>query len=226
MKTELNSLLNRVDTRLAACAAAAAATVAVAPATQADIVYSGPVNINVPSTTAGIYINLVTGVFGVTPASAPGWDLNPWSGTANNFWANNGASVNDGVVNNFTGGSSATLVDNLPLGTIVNGTWTFGRTNSSETTGATAFNLNSSNNYIGFRFLNEATGVTNFGWAQFQLGGLGTQPRNILAYAYENTGAPIIVGQTVIPEPTTFALLGLVAAGALGVRAWRGRKVA
>ena len=42
-------------------------------------------------------------------------------------------------------------------------------------------------------------------------------------YAYEDSGAGIQAG---VPEPTTMALLGVMAAGALGVRAWRKRKAA
>lgn len=218
-------LSSRVNGRLAAYATLAGAALAAPaiPTADADIIWSGTVNLNVPSTTAGIYLNVVTGLSAITPAGAPGWDLNPWSSTAFNVWANNAASPNDGVVNNFPGGTSATLVDNLPIGTIVSGALTFGRSNSSETTGATAFVFNSSNNYIGFRFLNEQTGVINFGWAQFSLAGTaGGQPRTLVSYAYENTGLPIAVGA--VPEPSTMALLGVMAAGALGVRAWRKRK--
>jgi hypothetical protein len=214
----------RIDARLAAYATLAGVALAAPAVAKADIVWSGIQNINVPSTTAGIYINLVTGIFATTPGGAPGWDLNPWGSASNNFWANNSASTLDGVVNNFTDGTSATLVDNLPLGTLVNAMWTYGRTNGSETTGPTAFNLGTSNNYIGFRFLNENTGAMNFGWAQFQLTGLGTQPRTLIQWAYDNTGAEIAVGA--IPEPTTTALLGVMAAGALGLRAWRKRKAA
>jgi hypothetical protein len=50
----------------------------------------------------------------------------------------------------------------------------------------------------------------------------GAQPRAIVEYAYEDTGAGIMAGA--IPEPSTLALLGVMAAGALGVRAWRKRK--
>ena len=223
MKTK--TLLNRVDTRLAACAAAAAGAALAAPPAEATIIWSGPVNIGIPSTTAGVYLNVVTGVNGPTPASAPGWDLNPWGSTNLSIWANNAASPSDGVVINFTGGSSATLSDNLPVGTLVDGTWTFGRTSGIETTGATAFTLSSSNNYFGFRFLNEGTGQINFGWAQLTLAGTYQgQPRAIISYAYEDSGAGILVGA--VPEPSTFALLGVMAAGAFGVREWRKRKAA
>lgn len=223
MKIELNSLLNRVDTRLAACAAAAGASLAVVPATQADIIYSGMVNLNVPSTTAGIYLNVVNGVFGTTPASAPGWNLNPWGSTTFNVWANNTADAMAGVISGL--GGSTTLVDNLAFGTLVDGSGVYARTGSSETTGATAFTLNGTTNYIGFRFFNTATGAVNYGWASFTLGATtGGQPRTLVSFAYDNTGAGINVGA--IPEPSTFALLGVMAMGALGVRAWRKRKAA
>ena len=79
MKTR--TLLDRVDASLAICAAAASASLAVVPSSDADIVYSGVVSINIPSTTAGIYLNVVTGVSGTTPAAVPGWDINPFSST-------------------------------------------------------------------------------------------------------------------------------------------------
>ena len=217
-----------MDGRLAAyatLAGVALAAPAMAPTADASIVYSGVVNLNVPSTTAGIYLNVATGVSAITPGGAPGWDLNPWGSTSLNLWANNGASVNDGIIQNFPGGSSATLVDNVPLGTVVDGTSSFGRTSSVETTGTTAFVVSSSNNYIGFRFLNEGTGVYDFGWAQFSFSTTtSSQPRTLVAYGFENTGLPIAVGA--VPEPSTMALLGVMAAGALGVRAWRKRKAA
>ena len=50
------------------------------------------------------------------------------------------------------------------------------------------------------------------------------QPRAIVEYAYENTGAPILAGA--IPEPSTLALLSVMGLGAVGVRAWRKRKAA
>jgi hypothetical protein len=226
MSPRNHKISSLIDGRLAAYATLAGAALA-APAmvqnANADIVYSGIVNYNIPSTTSGIYLNAVTGVTSTTPAGAPGWDLNLWSSSTLEIWGNNSASPNDGVLDNFTGGTSATLVDNLPFGTLIDGTWTYGRTDASvETTGPTAFLLNSSNNLFGFRFLNEGTGVYDFGWARVSLSGtLSAQPRLVVEYAYDDTGAGILAG---VPEPSTFALLGVMAAGALGVRAWRKRK--
>jgi len=219
-----NKKLTPIDGRLAAYATLAGAALAAPaiPNADATIVYSGVVNLNIPSTTAGIYLNLFSGVFSTAPASAPGWDVNPWSSSAFNVWANNSTEATNGVIGNFTGGSSATLVDNIPFGTLVDGTWTYVRSNSSETSGITAFATNSQNNLVGIRFTNGAN--TYFGWIRFSLSGTpASQPRAVVEYAYEDSGAGILAG---VPEPSTFALMGVMAAGALGVRAWRKRKAA
>ena len=91
---------------------------------------------------------------------------------------------------------------------------TSGRTASSETTGATAFQLNSSNNLVGFRFWNEGTAAINFGWARFSLAATaGGQPRTLVEYAYDNAGGAVLAG--VVPEPGSLALLAVGAAGLL-----------
>jgi hypothetical protein len=213
-----------------AAAAVVAAFGAAFPAVeaQAAIVYSGLVNVNAPTTLAGVYLNVVTGVASATPGGSPGWDINVWGTSTVFFYANNSASPNDGVVTSL--GSSSGLVDNLALGTLINGSLGYGRVNSSETTGPTAFLLNSSSNYIGFRFLNEGTGALNFGWLQFQTAGtLNGQPRAVLSWAYENTGAGIAVGDTGaavngVSEPASLALVG--AALAAGLTAARRRRTA
>jgi hypothetical protein len=217
-----NTLGQRVNTRLASYAALAGAALAAPAVADAAIIYSGPISLNIPSTTAGIYLNVVTGVSATTPAGAPGWDINPWG--SGSFFVYSAAS--GGVVSGFAGGTSTTLVDNLPLSTLIDASSpNYGTSNSVETTGSTAFLLNSSSNYAGFRFLNEVTGVTNYGWIEFSLStAFNSQPRTVVAYAYDDSGAGILVGA--VPEPSTFALFGVMAAGALGVREWRKRKAA
>ncbi len=207
----------------ATLAGAALAVPVLANQAGAAIVYSGPISINIPSTTAGIYLNVVTGAAG-TASATTGWDINPWGSGSLFLYGNTTANASSGAILNYTGGSSATLVDNLPFGASINSTFTFGNA-GAETTGATAFTLNSSVNYVGFRFLNESTGQLDYGWAQLSLSTTSSaQPRSIIGYAYENTGASILAGQTAVPEPTTTALLGAMAAGAVGLRQWRRRK--
>ena len=78
-----NKKLTRIDGRLAAYATLAGAALAAPaiPSADATIIYSGIVNINIPSTTAGVYLNVVTGVFNINAGPGPGWDVNPYSAT-------------------------------------------------------------------------------------------------------------------------------------------------
>ena len=144
MKTRVSSLAARVDGHFARCAALAAAGVAgavVAPQmAEAAVVWSGPININVPSTTSGVYLNVVTGVNNVSPGLAPGWDINPWSSSNLNFF--NPSAPAGGV---YSRGGAASGVANLP------GSWTIDASNiwtsgSASTSAGWTSNLNSSDN--------------------------------------------------------------------------------
>lgn len=207
----------RLDRVVALTAVAAAgATVGFTQNAEAAIVSSGPVNINIPSTTAGVYLNLVTGTATTAPAGSPGWDFNPWNTSTLSLWANNSNNANSGVVAG--GGSSATLVDNLAVGTLIDGTSVYSRTTNAESTGSTAFLLNSSDNLVGIRFFNEGTNALHFGWIRLALGGtLGGQPRAIVEYAYEDQ-AGVGINAGVVPTPGTAALLALGAVGMAGRR--------
>lgn len=219
MKRSSSTLAHRLDGHFLACTAAVGAAASLAPSQEANatIIYVNLTStpISIPVTTAGVYLNVVTGVSNVSPASVPGWDLNPFS-TTTLSWFNPTTPVGGVYVTGL--GSSATLVDNLTIGTLISAASVFG-SGASETTGTTALILNSSNNFIGFRFTNETTGVVDFGWVQVQLGATLTSPRSIVAYGYENTGLGITAGA--IPEPGTYATLGLMALGAFGVRLWK-----
>ena len=64
----------------ATLAGAALAASALAPNADATIIWSGPVSINIPSSTQGVYLNVVTGA--TTTGGSSGlasWDVNPWS---------------------------------------------------------------------------------------------------------------------------------------------------
>jgi hypothetical protein len=208
-------------TATAVAVATGAGLVGQAQEAQAQIVYSGPVNIAIPLTTAGVYVNVVTGVNNPSPGLVPGWDLNPFSATVLSWFAAT-PNASSGYVNNFPGGTSATLVDNLAPGTPINGVsgYTWAANNASESTGPTAFNFNSDNNYVGFRFQNEAAAnQVQFGWVQVHLGATFIDPaRSIIGYAYESSGASILSGATGVPEPTSLALLSV---GAVGLTTYR-----
>ncbi len=186
--------------------AAGAGMLLAATATHAVTIVT-PVSIAVPATTAGVYVNVVTGAFG-TAAFATGWDINLWASAGLGFF----------TPSNITGGAyvmqtgSTTQVANLSLGSVVPGAATFG-SGSSTAANAAQWNLNSSNNYFGFRFVNETGTTTHYGFAQLQIGAAITD-RTIIALGYETTPLTAVT-VSAVPEPTTYGLMGLGIAGVL-----------
>ena len=205
-------ITNRLNAHFAA-AAVVASVGAMGAAQNADaaIVWSGIVNIAIPSNVDGVYMNVLTGQTGTAGAAVTGWDINPYGATTLQFFSPTGGGYVRGL------GSSGTLVDNLAHGTLINASQSFG-SGTAETTGATAFNAGSMSNLVGFRFVNEATGATHYGWMRILLGGTGlaSQPRAIIEYAYENVAGAGIGAGVIIPAPGAIALLGL--AGVVGRR--------
>ncbi len=80
------------------------------------------------------------------------------------------------------------------------------------------------NHILGFRFFNEATSAINYGYLFITTSGGTGFPATITGYRYENNGGAI----TVVPEPSTVALLSVaaLALGACGVRRWRRQQAA
>lgn len=189
---------------------AVTALMAVAAPAQAVIIYSGPVSIGIPDDIDGIYGNVVTGAFGVSPPA--GWDINPYSAVPGQFnlW---GATTTTW----FT--PSGVIAGPYPLasGTMIAGAvTTFFRPGGSLDVG-TQVTLNATN-LFGFRFANEAAGgANNFGWVAITFGASAAE-RTITAYAYQNDGSGIMAG--VVPEPGTYAMmaLGLAAMGGFVAR--------
>ncbi len=187
------SLRKRLEGHFAAMAAVCAVSgVVAADKAEAAVVYSGVVNISIPSTTAGVYLNVVTGVNNIAPASAPGWDVNPWSTTGLGLF--NPAAPTGGV---YVGTAAAgTQSSNLAPGTLIGPASLFG-SNNSAAANSTVYNLNSSSNIVGFRFQNEANGnQIHYGWMRISFStGYATLPRAIVEYAYESqAGVGILAG--------------------------------
>lgn len=199
-----------IDGRLAAYAALVGAALAAPAMSKADIVYSGIVNISVPNNFDGIYINFVTGETGSSGSSVPGWNWNPYNGgTGLQFFWN-------GPAPNINGGLSLDQITYavLPAGSGVGPANTYLNTTSAT---ATANWRAGADAYLGIRLLNSQTNQINYGWVHFDTTGSTGFPATIIEYAYDNMGNPIV------PEPSTTALLGVMAAGALAMRGWRTR---
>jgi len=187
-------------------AAAAAATVV--GGASAAVVQSSVANVLIPVNTAGIYVNIVAGTTG-TGSSLAGWDINPWNASNLSFFNPNAP----------TGGvyvrTSTTVagVSNLAVGTVV-GASSLYASGAAQSTGSNPFILNSSNNFVGFRFVNEANGnAIHYGYMQIELGASPIDPvRKIVGIWYEDVAGAAIT----VPAPGAFALLGL--AGLAGRR--------
>ena len=200
----MSTLINRLDVHFAALAAVAVvAVVGGAQKAEAAVVYSGPLNIAIPNTIDGLYINLVTGA-ATTPASNPGYDLNPYVSGGNwNMFEGTGCTE-IGVGTTFTALSAGTPIDGT--GAFINGSI------FPAAFGTTAI--------LGVRFLRESDSATLFGWVRLTLPGspFATGAGTLVDYAYENTGAGINAGATT-PAPTAgMAVLALGGVGMLGRR--------
>lgn len=229
MKTQPKSrFLARLERVIGAGAAATAAAtgagiVGTSHEAEATLVHSGTVNIPIPVNVDGVYLNLVTGATGTSGSSTPGWDINPFSGTSLSWFTPSTPTASHGLVRGI--GSSTTLVDNLPTGTLIDATNPLPSPNygtgGNETTGSTAFVFNGTN-CVGLRFFNESTQSINYAWMRIGLGASFIDPaRTIVDYAYDNMGVGVACG--VIPEPSALALLA-VGASALTIRRRRSAK--
>lgn len=172
-------------------------------AAHAEFVYSGVVSIDIPSSAEGLFLDLDTGTSGSSRDSIAGWDLNIY-GIGTMMIAGQG---DFGFM--AADGSSSSLIDNLQFRTqIGSGSQFASGPLGIETTGSSAFNFNSSQNLIGFRFRSGDTGAYHYGWIRLQLAGADfSQPKAIFEYLWEDTpGTWTNAG--VIPAPGALALLG------------------
>ena len=80
-------------------------------------------------------------------------------------------------------------------------------------------------NFVGFRITDPDVNSGNpvYGWFRLDLptSGPTAVSSEVFDFAYEDSGNPILVGQTVVPEPSSLALLAM---GAAGLCAFRSRK--
>ena len=198
---------------------AAIATVvasSVVSSVDAAVVSSGLVNITIPGVPPGVFLNVVTGQVGTSFTGVPGADVNLFGFgttlTVSGPVVNGAQSPTGGFARLNDGLNVANLASGVVIGNLPNMFWQTVNAGITTTSPAgSTFVLNSTNNYAGFRFLNENTGQVHYGYLRLSIGAtLAT--RSIIEYAYEDVaGASILV-----PAPSALALLG--AAGLAGSR--------
>ncbi len=213
-KTQPNGPPQFTVSRLNQYTLLAAATAAAAVGTQqadAAIVYSGVVNIPIPSTTAGVYLDVDTGVSNTSPALVPGWDLNPYNG-GRQFWAIGAAA---GVASSTA--AAGGVLQNLAIGATIDASRTYAKDGFQEVADMAQFPAGGTG-IVGFR-----TDAGSYGWMRFTSGAVAGSVGSIVDYAIEDGGGAILAGATGVPEPGS---MGLFALGAVGLASWRRRKVA
>jgi len=162
---------------------------AVAGVANGDVQYTA-VNWTVPNNIDGLYINVETLATGSAGSAVAGWDINPYSATALNWFNATGTGMlrYPGV----TTGSAG----NLAPGTLVGASGSYG--SGAVVVGAAAGNWQLNNlNRFGFRFI-AADGQTHYGWGTFQIGAsISGADRKITEIAWETApGVAIAVGDT------------------------------
>jgi hypothetical protein len=88
--------------------------------------------------------------------------------------------------------------------------------------------------YLAFAFTDSRTSQLDYGWIEFTVQNSsyssgGGPTITILGYAFDDTGAPIVTGDTgQVPEPAPASILALAALiyGARGLRCWRRNRTA
>lgn len=202
----MNRIAKRLDAHFVACAAAGVAMLAAAEKSQATIVYSGLMNLNVNNDFSGVYIDLVT--HAAAGSSFATFDTNPFYGGGAIYAGSNG-----------TMGDGTGLALNLALGTQI------GTDLSSFYTGTSDATVNFTPGVAGIYgvgFFNETQpgSPINFGWVRIIIGEPpfpGGTVGTIVDWAYEDSGASIQAGATA-PAPGSLALLALGAVGLTGRR--------
>ena len=218
MKTMIKGMLAATMLTAAAGALPGAAQAAVIIKT-----FAAGSGIAVTNSIDGVYLNVVTGVTGASSGAVAGYDINVYNnGGGLTFY---GAASPYGVLATGTAGTLA-VAQRLNVGATVSSTST-GFYNQFQTVG-TAFQGTTGVSYVGFRFLNEVTGATNYGYLQLTTTSGDGFPATITGYAYDNAGLGLTVAAiaptaSAVPEPATWGMM-ILGFGMIGAAA-RSRKV-
>lgn len=192
---------------------------------QAGVVYSGPVNLVIPNTTAGLYVNVLDGSSYSGPNTFPAlgdpganFDFNLFGSTAWTLFSptTSGQSAPSVPLTSrgYVSSSPTGAASSLAVGDLIDGSSILNTGSPSAaalSTGAPVI--------FGFRFRNEgpnlasaADDTVHFGWARVVL--TAGVPGTLVDYAYESNALTGIQAG-VVPEPAAWLLMGLGVAALL-----------
>jgi hypothetical protein len=161
--------------------------------------FSG-IDLNVPATTEGLYVNLVNGLSGQSEGAVPGFDIDIYA-SANSvpsdqlkfYW---GAAS--------TGGAGVASIGDtyavLNAGEVIGPASLFTRAAFAGDTSGWQAGVAA---YLGLRFRNESNGVIQYGWMRLSTSAPLGFPAIIEGWCYEDSGAAITIPASA--EPAVFA---------------------
>ena len=168
----------------------------------AAIVYSPVINLAIPVNAPGLYLNIETGASGTSAAAVPGWDINVGGTSSLNFTSPGGYNfvrLNSALPP--TAGPSNLPDPFIASAFMPTASWIAGGA-------ANGLMLNSSANYISFRFV-ASGGSTHLGYLVLSIGSSVTgADRKIVRYAYNSESVTTPGGSSMlVPAPGALALL-------------------
>ncbi|HWU53795.1 MAG TPA: hypothetical protein VN153_13395 [Tahibacter sp.] len=165
----------------------------------AALVCSPALNLPVPATSEGLYVNFSTGVSGTSESAVPGFDFDPYAAVSSTpsdqlrFYWGSATTGNAGVA------SSGDRYALLSAGSVVGPASLFTRAGFTGDTSAWTSELTTG--YLGMRFLNEATSAINYGWVLLTTTPPLGFPMTIHGWCYDDTGAGIAIAPVSVSDP-------------------------
>ena len=155
----------------------------------AAVVCSPMTNLDVPATTEGLYVNLITGTSGTSEGVVPGFDIDIYAAASTNpsgqmkfYW---GPESTGGAGVASSGDIYAVLGPNVTIGP---GS-TFTR---AAFTGDTSAWQAGTSGFLGMRFRDETPATIVYGWLALTTAAPLGFPATIEGWCYEDSGASIV----------------------------------